>query len=215
MSTMDGMSVLEATRKECETEIDRLGSEKSLIASTDAQLNRNRVLAEAAIAEMHAHNTLILWADDEDDPTAAQTFREVAATEIDHYERVIALADSAPDDPNQSPNSLHKHLRNLEETPVRIGAGLLGRPLVSLRSLLQVINFFINEGNTAAADLFRDLRSETNATLEHGVELLDAVCESNGEYEQARDAAVMTVNVVYEVYTTDLEALGIDPKPIC
>lgn len=214
---MDGMGVLEATREECATEIDRLGSEKSLIASTDAQLDRNRVLVEAAIAEMHAHTTFSIWKDDEDHPTAAETFRKVAATEIDHYERVIALADTAPDDPNPkpSPHSLHEHLRTLEETPERVGAGLVGRPLVTLRSLLQVINFFINEGNTTAADLFRDLRSETDTTLERGVKLLDTICGSDDEYERARDAAVTTIEVAYETYVTDLEALGIDPKPIC
>lgn len=211
---MDGTAVLEAVRDECATELDRLGSEKSLVASTSAQLDRERVLAEVAAAETHAHETFAAWADDEGHATAADAFRDIAATEADHRERVVTLADDGA--PNGvAPDPLHDHLRDLTGTPERVGAGLIGRPLVASRSLLQVINFFVNEGDTKTADLFRDLRRDTDATVGRGADLLDAVCETDAEYEQARDAAVAAVKIAYEAYAADLEALGIDPKPVC
>jgi rubrerythrin len=210
---MDGTAVLAAVREECATELDRLGSEKALVASTAAQLDRERVLAAAAAAEARAHETFTAWADDEGHAAAADAFRDVAATEADHHERVVSLADGAVADTEV--DALHDHLRDVAGTPERVAAGLVGRPLVASRSLLQVINFFVNEGETAAAETFRDLRSDTDATVERGAALLDEVCGSDAEYERARAAAVAAVEVAYEAYATDLEALGIDPKPVC
>ena len=213
---MDGTAVLAAVREKCATEIDRLGSEKSLVASTDAQLDRERVLAEAAAAEARARETVAAWADDEEHAGAADAFRDLAATEADHHEQVVALVDNADSGHDAAdPDPLHDHLRDLEGTPERVGAGLLGRPLVASRSLLQVINFFVNEGDGTAADCFRALRSETDATVDRGAALLDEVCASDDEYERAREAAVAAVEVAYEAYADDLEALGIDPRPVC
>jgi len=210
---MKGDDVVSAVRESCATELDRLGSEKSLVAATEAQLDRETVLASAAAAEARARDTFTEWAEDTDHPDARSAFEAVAETERTHYERVADLLKTPPTVP--APDAVHEYLRELEAPPERVGAGLVGRPLVTERSLLQVINFFVNEGDRQRADLFRELRSDADDTVERGAELLDAVCDDDAAYDRARKAAIETVEHAYEEYASDLDALGIDPKPVC
>ncbi len=210
---MDGAAVVSAVREDRATELDRLGSEKSLVAVTDARLDQATVFGAAAAAEARAHDTFTAWADDEPVAPAREAFRTVAATEADHYERVAALVDDPPTDP--APDPLHDHLRGVDATVERVGAGLIGRPLVASRSLLQVVNFCVNEAARDAADLFRELRADSDATVETGADLLDTVCTDTADYERASAAAADTIAVAYEAYAARLDALGIDPKPVC
>jgi len=210
---MEGDDVVSAVRESCATELDRLGSEKSLVAATAAQLDRETVLASAATAEARARDTFTEWAEDTDHPDAHDAFEAVAETERTHYERVADLLKTPPTVP--APDTVHEYLRGLEDPAERVGAGLVGRPLVAERSLLQVINFFVNEGDRQRADLFRELRSDTGDTVDRGADLLDSVCDDEAAYERAHDAAVETIERAYEEYANDLEELGIDPKPVC
>ena len=210
---MNGSEVVAAVREDARTELDRLGSEKALVASTTANLERAAVLTAAASAEACARDTFEAWADDESNDTAREAFEAVAATEANHHDRVVALLDAEPDAPD--PDALHEHLRGLEETTERVGAGLVGRPLAAERSLLQFVNFFVNEADASAADLFREMRSDSDELVERGAEVLDAVCERDEGYERARTAAVETVEVAYREYAERLEAMGLDPKPVC
>ena len=209
---MDGADFVETVRESNATALDRLGSDKALIATTDAALERERVLEAAAAAEAHAAVTFESWADDEADDRAREAFREAAARERDHHERVVALGDEAAADP--PPDALHEYLRGLEGTVERAAAGLVSRPLVASRSLLQVINFFVNEGDRTAAETFRDLRAETDDQVAAGGDVVAAVCE-DGDRERAEDAAEGAIDAAYGEYADDLEALGIDPKPVC
>ncbi|MFC7235029.1 rubrerythrin family protein [Halosegnis marinus] len=210
---MDGTDVVAAVREECATELDRLGSEKALVAATDAVLERDAVLDAAGAAEARARDTFSRWATDETDATARHAFDAIAGTEREHFERVAEHHPTTPEDPPL--DGVHEYLDGLDDTAARVGAGLVGRPLVSSRSMLQVINFFVNEGANAEADLFRALRAETDDIVERGAELLDSVCDSEGDYERAREAAVRVVEIAYDEYATGLEGLGVDPKPVC
>ena len=78
-----------------------------------------------------------------------------------------------------------------------------------------MINFFVNEADEPTADLFRDLRSETKALTDAGAELLDDVCETDGEWERARRAAEEVIEVAYQEYASTLEEMGLDPAPVC
>jgi len=205
---MDASALLEDVRASAATELDRLGSEKALVAETAAQLDRGSVLDAAAAAELRAAETLELWADGEPNGRAERAFREAAARERDHYATVAELGGSATD---PEPDALHEHLRALEGTCPRVAAGLLARPLVASRTLLQVINFFVNEGERAPAETFRDLRSETDAAAESGAELAVAVCEGG----DPAGAAVGAIEVAYAAYADTLEGMGVDPKPVC
>ena len=211
---MDPTAFLEAVRESNATEIDRLGSEKALVAETDARLDRTHVLDAAAAAEARAAGTLDSWVTDEADDRAAAAFRAAADRERDHYHRVEELGGSAAEPPV---DALHEHLRGLDSTLPRVAAGLVARPLVASRTLLQVINFFVNEGDTRAAEAFRALRTDTDTTAEDGAKLVVELCAGDRELlsERALDSAGEAIEVAYTDYADTLEGMGVDPKPVC
>jgi rubrerythrin len=212
---MDPEAFTESIREECATELERLGSEKALVAATDAQLDRERVLAAAAAAETRAAETFERWADDEGDDGAREAFEQVAATEREHAERVRDRMDEGGSADAADPDALHDYLRGLDGTAGRIAAGLIARPMVASRSLLQTVNFFVNESEESTADLFRDLRTETEDLIEEGGDLLTERCEGEDDRDRAREAAVEAIERAYEEYADSLEGMGIDPKPVC
>jgi hypothetical protein len=208
---MDATALVDAVETDRATELDRLGSQKLLLALTDADLGTGRVLAAAARSERSAHETFAAWADDETDDAARAAFADAADREDAHHERVVAELDAASD--ATGPDALHAHLRTLDGTAERIGAGLVGRPLVADRTLLQVVNFFVNEADERRADLFRDLREETRAAHDVAAELLDDA--DDDEVERAREAADEAVLVAYREYAETMDEMGLDVKPLC
>jgi hypothetical protein len=210
---MDGSELVEAVRTSKATELDRLGKEKALIAATDADLAAAAVLRAAAASERRAQRTFEGWAENESNDAAREAFERVAATEAEHYDLVVARLEEPPEEPD--PDPLHASLRDLERTVERVGAGLVGRPLASERTLLQVVNFFVNEADTAAADLFRDLREETREVPGEGAALLDELCSDDEDWVLARKAGEDAVQVAYDDYAETLQGMGLDPKPVC
>ena len=210
---MDGSELVEAVRASKATALERFGKEKALIAVTDADLTTAAVLRSAAASERRAQRTFEAWAENEPNDTAREAFERIAATEADHYERVVAHLDGPPTDPDADP--LHASLRTLDRTVERVGAGLVGRPLASERTLLQVINFFVNEADDGTANLFRELREETRGVPETGAALLDEVCSGADDWVLARKAAEDAVQVAYDDYAETLGEMGLDPKPVC
>ncbi|MFB6257002.1 MAG: rubrerythrin family protein [Haloplanus sp.] len=211
---MNGDTLVETVRDRTATELDRLGSEKALVAATEAQLDRERVLESTLAAERRAVATFEVWAADEDDADAREAFERVAALERDHTDRVAALL-ADPDAVDPDPDALHTHLRDLTGTPERVAAGLVARPLVSSRSLLQVINFSINEAEESTADTIREFRSETDALVDDGAALLDDCCANANEWDRALDAATEAITVAYDEYADRLRGMGVDPAPVC
>lgn len=210
---MDGSTFVETVQRSKATQIERLGKEKALVATTNASLERAAVLTAAAHAEARARDTFETWATDESNERAREAFETVAATERDHYERVVEMLDSEPSPPE--PDPLHRYLRGLDSTVERVGAGLVGRPLAAERTLLQVVNFFLNEADNPGADTFRTIRSETAATVDTGAEVLEAVCDDDADWVLAQQAAEGAIQTAYDEYAETLEGLGIDPKPVC
>ena len=210
---MDTDDLRAAVETATETQLDRLGSSKLLLALTDAELDRPSVLRAAAASELAARETFSAWAADEDHDAAAALFADVADQEQRHYDRVADLLGEAVEPPNAGP--MHGYLRNREATVERLAGGLLGRTLVSDRTHLQVISFFVNEGDEAAADVARDLRTETAATQAQGLELLASVCGTDENWETAEAVATYVVRLAYDDYADALTGMGVDPKPIC
>ncbi len=213
---MDAATFRERIESSMATELDRLGSSKLLIALTDADMTDERVYAAAAHSEHAARRTFEAWADDEGDDGddgAREAFAAVAAQEHDHYDRVAA---NLPEDFEPADGGpLHTYLRGLDETVPRAAAGLVGRGLVSTRTHLQVISYFVNESDRAGADLFRDLRAETEESLDRGLTLLAERCDDDEDWERARGPAEYAIQVAYDDYADSLSALGVDPKPLC
>lgn len=209
---MNDETVSEHVRETKRTQLDRLGSGNALLSATGASLDTDTVLRTAAQSERRAHETFTAWAETEENDRVRETFESVAELERDHYDRVVDLLD---EEPAAEADVLHAHLRELSDTIPRVGAGLIGRPLVSAATTTQVISFFINEADEKHADVFRAFNDDTTDLIEEGTELLDAICETNAECERAATAAEETIQVAYDDYAETLSGMGLDPKPIC
>ena len=220
---MDATALLEEVETTSETALQRLGSERALVAVTAATIDRATVIESAVEAEARAVATFEGWAQDEGHDRAREAFAAAAERERDHRDRAVALASDsdaelAADDGSDldpAPDALHEHLRGLEHTIDRVGAGLVGRPLVASRTLLQVINFFVNEGDTEAAGVFRDLRSETDDQASNGAALVVEGWGDAADRERAIAAANEAIAVSYDEYADRLAEMGVDPKPVC
>lgn len=214
---MDADSFPEAVESAKATELDRLGSQQSLVALTDADLDAEAVLRAAARSEATARETFAEWAETESDAAAREAFADLADREDDHYERVVAELDGGDDadgeDPDDPIDPMHESLRDLDDTVER-AAGLVGRSLVADRTLLQVVNFFVNEADRDRADLFRELREDTRESVSTGADLLARHAE-DGDWERARETAEAVVQVAYDDYAETLDGMGLDPKPVC
>ena len=210
MTTADLREAVETAK---ETELDRLGSSKLLLALTDAELDRESVLRAAAASELAARETFSVWAADEAHDATADLFVDVADQEQRHYERVVDLLGEEVEPPGSGP--MHGYLRERDGTIERLAGGLLGRTLVSDRTHLQVVSFFVNEADEAAADVFRELRTETREAQQRGLELLGSVCETGEDWETAEAVASYVIQLAYDDYTDVLVGMGVDPKPIC
>ncbi|ELY71188.1 OTU domain-containing protein [Natrinema versiforme] len=211
---MDAAEFQDSVAESMAVELERLGSSKLLVALTDADLAEATVLRIAAASERAAMETFEAWADDEAHEDARQLFADYREQERDHYDQIATdLEDeSAVDGDDVGP--MHEHLRSLEPTAARLG-GLVGRAMVGDRTHLQLVNFFVNEGDERRADRFRELRTETDTQGDRAAALLEAVCTEDDDWERARTAAEDTITAAYEAYADSLDDLGLDPKPIC
>lgn len=198
------------------TQLDRLGSNKLLIALTDATLETDAVLRAAADSEHAARRTFETWASDATGD-ARETFAWVADREKSHEQRVLDSLEAATGETYEPADggTLHTYLRERDHVVERAAAGLVGRPLVSDRTHGQIVSFFLNEADQSRVDLFRELRRETEEELERGLALLDATCETDDDWERARMVAEYVVQIAYDDYADALEGLGIGVKPIC
>jgi hypothetical protein len=214
---MDPASFRESVESAKATELNRLGSQKLLLALTDAELDRPTVMRVAADSENAARNTFEAWTTDENDPAAREAFAQVADEEADHYDRVLsAMADDTREgyDPADG-GTLHSYLRGRDDAVERVAAGLVGRGIVASKTHLQLISFFVNEQDETRANLFRELRAETEDRIDDGLALLADLCETDEDWARAQTVAEYVVQVAYDDYADSLEGMGLDPKPIC
>lgn len=210
---MDAAEFREAVADAKRTQLDRLGSNKLLVAVTGADLSEAAVLRAAADSENAAHRTFLAWGDDEDDEDAREAFVDAAEQEREHLERVMSRLDDEYDPADGG--SMHEYLRGRDGAVQRVAAGMVGRSLVVDQTHKQLVAFFVNEADEAGADLFRDLRAETDETLERGLSLLESLCEDEEDWADARSVAEYVVQVAYDDYEDSLRGMGVDPKPVC
>jgi len=215
MEDMDAERFVEAVRESQATELGRLGSDKYLIAATGADLTEGSVLESVARTAASGVERFESWADAEDG-AAAETFAAAAATERDHRRRLRErLADTgAPVPEGPGDDAVHAALGGAETTVERAGA-LVGRGLVGDRTRLQVVNFFVNEGDSAGAEFARELRSDATGQVDSGADLLATACADEADRVAARDSAERVVEAAYDEYAAALEAMGVDPRPVC
>lgn len=202
---MNGSDFVEAVQTESKTELSRLGSSKSLYADTEGEMEPDAVLAAAADNAHHAAETFDGWAEDDD------TFAAAAETARDHYEDIAGkLGDADPG----SPPAVVEFLRGLPATVERLG-GLVGWTLVTEEKASQCTGFFTGQADPQTASLFRGLRGDYEETREDALDALAAACENDEDWERAQTAATNAVEAAYDEYFETLEALGVNPKPVC
>lgn len=211
---MDAESFREAVETAKQTQLNRLGSSKLLLALTGADLSELAVLRAAAASEHAARETFRAWSADEANDRVRAAFETTARQEDEHLQRVLDVIEDDVDLP-EAAGPMHAYLRGRDDTIERVAAGMVGRCLVSVRAHTQVIGFFVNEADTSNADLFRDLKTETGETLTTGLELLDDLCEGDDDWERAQMVAEYVVQVAYDDYADGLAELGVDPRPLC
>jgi hypothetical protein len=204
---MDSEAFLADLKASTRTELDRLGSEKVLLALTGADLSTETVLARAMGRDAAVAAVYRSWADDAGDPAAAAFVS--AADRLDDH---CAQVDVEPAVDGEDAATVA--LRSIDGTAERVAAGLVAYPLVRDRTLLQVVSFFVNEADERRADLFRSFREATETAREDGLATLDAVA-TDAEVAAAEAAAAEFVTAVYEDYAERLRAMGMDPKPVC
>jgi len=199
---MDAADTIAAVEEATATERSRLGSDKVLIALTDATLEPDAVWGALSTREAGIADTLGGW--DEADETIRAAVERAATAAADRRDRLDATPGEA--------DALSAHLDSVAGTAERVGAGLVAVPLVLDRLYLQVVSFFVNEADEHSADVARELRTDAS-DLGPAREALAAL-DDDGR-AQAREAAVEAVGVVYEEYADALEAMGLDPRPVC
>jgi hypothetical protein len=210
---MNGEELVANVRAERETELGRLGSEKAVVAATGAQLETGPVLSAAARLLDGGADTLAAWTDEVEHEAARAAFTDAAGSLADHRDAILGIDDDASAD-GDVPYVVDE-LRTAERTPERVAAGLVALPLVADRLLLQVINFLVNEGARGAADTVREARSDLQAMPEDAADLLDDVCDDDGDWVTAQQAATDAIGTAYDEYAERLEEMGLDPKPVC
>lgn len=210
---MDGAEFRETVATAKETELGRLGSEKFLIAITDADLSSSAILEATANSEYAAMQTYGEWAEESEDDRAGDVFADVAAQERDHFERVTEHLPDEFEPVDGGP--MHTYLRGREDAIERVAAGLVGRGLVSDQTHVQIVGFYVNEPDEAMASLFRDLRTETARSTQTGLELLEDLCTDEDDWERARMVAEYVIEVAYDDFADTVRGMGLDPKPIC
>lgn len=210
---MDAEGFRERVEAEMGTELDRLGSSKLLVGLTGGDLTRRAVLELAANSEHAARETFAGWADDEDHHEARDAFEVLVDQEREHAERVAALLE-APHEPAGG-GVLHSYLRGRGATIDRVAAGMVGRPMYSVRAYTQIISFFVNEADEATADVFRELKADTDGTIDRGCGLLASLCEDAEDWDRAAATAGYAIQLVYDDYADALAELGLSAKSVC
>ena len=209
----DFETFLDSLQEENETMLSRLGSSRSLYADTHGEMETEPVLEAAAIAEHAAGDTFAMWADDEQHVTAQSFFERVAEHEVTHYETVLEKLDESEVEIEELPK-LHVYLRDLTDTVDRIG-GFAGRCLVSKRSKIQTVGFFVGNADPQTADMFRSFGNDLDEQLSDAEAVFEAVCVEEASWEQTAEAATKAIEAAYDDYVENLEAQGVNPKPVC
>jgi hypothetical protein len=200
---MDGSELLDRIETETRTELSRLGSSKSLYADTQGETEAEGVLPAAADAAMAAADTFASW--------SGEVFADAADRARDHHEAVVD--ELGEHEPGAAP-AVAEALEGAEDRIERLGA-TVGWTLVTERKSTQSSGYFTGQADPGTASVFRSFGEDYEEIREAALDALDAACESEEEYERAADAAVAVIEAAYDEYFETLEALGMNPKPVC
>ncbi|MCL9812181.1 rubrerythrin family protein [Natranaeroarchaeum aerophilus] len=201
----------ERVRDANETALSRLGSSKALYANTEGEMTETAVLTSAANRLHAASETVASWVPQESDGAATAAYDEIASEEASHYEDLLDKLGGH--EPGAVPPA-QQELREAEATVERLG-GLVGATLVAGKLTEQRTGFFVGEADPTTASTFRGYGDVLDEREERLLDLLDEVCADDGDWQAAEDAASAAIQAAYDEYTDRLEAMGVNPKPVC
>jgi hypothetical protein len=193
---MDADDLLASIRDVERTPLSRLGSSKALYAITAGEMDDDAVRAAIADVAHHAGDVFAGW----DGETAA------AAADLAGNVRDTATADHEPDE--RSPTA--EALAALEGQTWQLG-GLLAWTLIAGKYLEQVTGYFTGQADPRTASTFRDLGGDVEELREDVLAALSA----HDDWEAAEAAARSVIEAAYDAYVAELEAQGVNPKPVC
>jgi hypothetical protein len=79
----------------------------------------------------------------------------------------------------------------------------------------QTTAFFVGDADPQTASTFREMGEEIDQRREAALALVEAVAADETDRERAREAADAVVEAAYGAYVDGLEAIGVNPKPVC
>lgn len=193
---MDPTRIRETVTRRASADLEYLEDGPIIPAIAGGRPTQSAILKGVARSERRAAETFSAWTADCEEESLRDLFSAVADQEADHYEQVLEYLDTTPS--TQQPGPLHAYLRGLDNQHARVSAGLIGRPLVSLRVHDRVIAY----GKTLDPPLpecLQRLRTETAQELELGeTELANRVGADN--LDQAIAPATYTIQVAADDY---------------
>jgi len=209
---MNAQTFVDDVREDNRTALDRLASEKALLAVTGADISSEGILGTVASSLAGLQTTVEEWAAESTDPATRDLFEGTAASLEAQHERTVGELDG---DPGGNPPVPIPTVGTFEDPVERVGAAFVGHGLVFDGVLLQAVSFFVNEAETRRADLMRDLRSAASDRVDDGASTLDSLCAGDTEWSRAESAVTQVIDAAYDDYAETLDRMGIDPKPVC
>lgn len=204
---MDEAALIAAVEARTPSMLADLGRPAVLVALCDGEPIPEAICRAAWAGERAAAGTFAHWADSSPTAAARATFDAMADQERAHAERVSALFDEVPAPVASTPGPLHGYLRGLESPAARAGAGLIGRPLASLRTYDRIRRYAESVDEAALAACIGELRADTRETVTAGHEVLEALGGGDPP-ASAIDAAVYAVRLIHDDYADTLAQLG-------
>ncbi|NHN43517.1 rubrerythrin family protein [Halorubellus sp. JP-L1] len=213
---MDTDAFLAEVRDANETALSRLGSSKSLYAFTGGELTASAVVAVSADVAHAAATALEAYGADASSDAAADAFGAFGALAAEHAASAPDLADDVgAREPHDAVDALAEYGDGSGASDAaRLGA-VVGYALVAKKLAEQSTGYFTGEADPQTASAFRSYGSDLEAKRDDVLDALADVVDGDDDHEAALDAASAVVQGAYEEYTASLEAMGVNPKPVC
>jgi len=213
---MDTDGFLADVRGENETALSRLGSSKSLYAFTGGEMTASAVAAVSADVAQAAATALEAYGADASADAAADAFDAFGTLAAGHAASATELADDVgAREPHDAVGALDAYGDGSGASDAaRLGA-VVGFALVAKKLAEQSTGYFTGEADPQTASSFRSYGSDLDAQRGDVLEALAAVADGDADRDAALAAASAVVQGAYEEYTASLEAMGVNPKPVC
>ncbi|WP_257298094.1 rubrerythrin family protein [Haloarchaeobius sp. FL176] len=204
---MDTAAFVEAVEDGNRTELSRLGSSKSLYALTGGEMDEDNVFAVVEALATAQADRYESWAEHADGELADA----LSAAADAEGERA---GDAAGKTDETVEGGVFGGLDDCEGAAERAG-GLVAATIVTKKLQEQLVGFFVGQADPTTAQTFRSYGDELDERREAALSALDSVCTDDADWEAAVEAASGVVTAAYDVYVDRLEAMGVNPKPVC